>query len=211
MTQQLGKYLARALGTAAYRSHDADWRHVPKINLLASGRRVSNRTLIIGAAVVFLIEAILLLFFYADLTSVRDDTEAERRLLQSQELLLAAEEQDVQELHRELGQFQPGETIAQTGAYGELTAAHISWGAAISRLFQSEVPGVTFQSIVATPESGSTEVFGTAGEVRDMVRFQSEIQGASGILELLSLRWQEGDASLEFSAAFSVRQAANSE
>ena len=207
MTKLLKRYFSRRGRTVGLALPSDEWRRVPKINLLLIGRsRPASRTTVAALLAILLVEAIFLWTIYGDVTAARDDSEEQRReliLVQRTEDRLAAK---VQTLYQAIDQLQPAEQERSVFeiSYTELVKDRVEWGAYMLALFGTEVPGIQFQSVSTEPTSGNAEVFGVATSAAAMRSFQSEIANASDILDLISLRWAEGDASLDFSASFNM-------
>ena len=217
MTQFLKRYFSSRGNSAGFGLQDDEWRRgrgLPKINLLQQSRiRPASRLTVAGLLVVLVLEAIFLAIVYGDLTTARDDVDIQRQVLaglQQREDQLA---EKVQTLYQTIDQLQPTEQERNVveDSYRELTEGRVAWGAYMSALFGTVVSGVRFETVSTEPTGGNAEVFGTATNAAVMRSFQSEIVKASDILELNSLRWEEEEASLDFSASFTLKETSGNE
>ena len=79
-------------------------------------------------------------------------------------------------------------------------------GTSIAGIFSAQVPGVRFESVVADTSTGRVMISGTADDVGGVVGFQAQLRQTSDLVVLESLRWENGGASLSFSADLRVKK-----
>ena len=183
-----------------------DWRRVPKINLLPKTGRTPTARLVIGALIlVLVIEGIVALTMSTGLSSTRDDTEQTRLALAGAERQLTFIETEIQGLHSQIDQLRRGSGTS-ADVHAAIDAKRVDWGASIAGMFSAQVPGVRFESVVADTPAGKVMISGTADNVAGVVGFQAQLGQASDLVVLESLRWEEGEESLSFSADLSVNK-----
>ena len=183
------------------------WRQVPKIDLLRSagdrGGRIS-RSLRVGLFVVLVIEVLLAGIAYRNLSAVQEDMDGAQDELNAVARQSEAVAATVENLHRRIDEqkLALGEERQEKT---ELTSGRVDWGASLMALFGAEVAPVAFNSVVVRPAAGEVDVTGVALDISAIVAFQSEIKDASLLLDLQSMRWAEGDSSLDLFATFKIR------
>lgn len=206
MRQPVTRLLSRARwGAARGGPQGGDWRRVPKINLLPGRRAGLTKSHLIGALVAVLVIAAVFLFnTYMGLSSAQDQTERNRQALQAATKKLSVIEEELQNLITKKADLEQ-KRKADEQAILAATSEQIDWGASLSALLSTQGPGVRFEAITTKPDSRAVEVAGVATDVNAMVVFQSYVANVSDLLDLQSLRWQEGDSSLNFVASFMAR------
>ena len=183
------------------------WRQVPLINLLQSAggrRRTMYRVLRGGLVAVLLLEMLLAGAAYRNLTALRGDVRAAQEQLNTVGLQSEAVSATVQSLHRRIDErkLALGEARQEKTA---LTSSRIAWGASLMALFGAEVAPVAFNSVVVRPAVGEVDITGVAEDISAIIAFQSEIKDASLLLDLQSMRWEEGDSALDLFATFKIK------
>ena len=206
MTQLLQGYLGRRRGPTRPGLDGEDWRRVPKINLLPTIRRTATAKLVIlGLILVLAIEGIVALTVFNDLSGTRDDTAQTSLALSGAERRLTFIETEIQDLHSQIDQLRRGSGTSED-AFTAIDAKRVDWGASIAGIFGAQIPGVRFELVVTDTSTGKVILSGTADDVAGVVGFQAQLAQASNLILLESLRWEEGEASLSFSADLSVRK-----
>ena len=183
------------------------WRQVPKINLLrsAEGRRGRiSKSLRVGLFAVLVVEVLLAGIAYRNLSAVQEDMRGAQDELSAVGRQSEAVAATVQNLHRRIDErkLALGEERQEKS---ELTSSRVDWGASLMTLFGADVAPVTFNSVVVRPSASEVDVTGVALDVSAIIAFQSEIKDASLLLDLQSMRWEEGDSSLDLFATFKIR------
>ena len=183
------------------------WRQVPRINLLqpAGGRRrTMSKVLRGGLVAALLIETLLAGAAYRNLSAVREDVRAAQDELNAVGRQSEAVSATVQNLHRRIDErkLALGEARQEKTA---LTSSRGDWGTSLMALFGAEVAPVAFNSVVVRPTAGEVDVTGVARDISAIIAFQSEIKDASLLLDLQTMRWEEGDSSLDLFATFKIR------
>ena len=89
-------------------------------------------------------------------------------------------------------------------AYARITTERTDWASSIDALLRAETPDVRFTKIEAKP-GGKVEAAGTAAGPAAMVEFQGRMRVVEDILDLQSLKWEEGDSALLFTASIQVK------
>ena len=206
MTQPLQDYLGRRRGPTHPGLEGEDWRRVPKINLLPRiGRTSTAKLVIVGLILVLVIEGIVALTMSAGLSGIQDDTEQTNLALAGAERQLTFIETEIQDLHSQIDQLRRGSGTSED-AFTAINAKRVDWGASIAGMFGAQVPGVRFELVVTDTSTGKMIISGTADDVAGVVGFQAQLAQASNLVLLESLRWEEGEASLSFSADLSVKR-----
>ena len=183
------------------------WRQVPLINLLDSAggrRRTMYKVLRGGLVAVLLLETLLAGAAYRNLSALREDVRAAQDELNAVARESEAVSATVQNLHRRIDErkLALGEARQEKTA---LTSSRVDWGASLMALFGAEVAPVAFNSVVMRPAAGEVDVTGVALDISAIIAFQSEIKEASVLLDLQSMRWEEGDSSLDLFATFKIK------
>ena len=206
MTQLLRGYLSGNRGSAKFGLLGNEWRRVPKIDLLPPKGRGPIGTLLVVAMVLLLaVEAVLLWNLLSALSDAQAPKDQRARALLTVERQLATAETEVQRLNAEKDQLQRGRGNVDE-AQEELASAHMDWGTVLTAIFEAEIPGILFDSVITAPGAGGVGVVGTAENIEAIVSFQARIGDRADILDLQNLQWKEVDASLSFSAEFTVRR-----
>ena len=204
MTQLLQGYLGRRRGPTRPGLESEDWRRVPRINLLPrTGRTPTAKLVIVGLILFLVIEGIVALSMSTGVSGTRDDTEQTRLALAGAERRLTFIETEIQDLHSQIDQLRRGSGTSED-AVSAIDAKRVDWGASIAGMFVAQIPGVRFESVVTEPSTGKIAILGTADDVAGVVGFQAQLGQASNLVLLESLRWEEGEESLSFSADLSV-------
>ena len=84
-----------------------------------------------------------------------------------------------------LKKFEVEEALRPSKAVGR---ARLEWQRAFTTLFGIEAPRIVVNS-VETGDEGTLTLRGTADEVIDMERYQSELRARADTLQLISLEW----------------------
>ena len=153
---------------------------------------------------ILLVGVFLVLDQYRDREAGAQSVESAQSKLRAANQKLSAEQQLVTDLQAQIDDIQ-AQRHAKEVAYEELTAGHTQWHAAISTLWKTQVPGVTFES-VNIQVGGRLILDGTATDIDAMVKFQIQLSDVSPALDLQTLQWEETSESFEFTAAFNVEQ-----
>ena len=165
------------------------WQRVPKVNLLARPtRRIPIE--VISLLAFGVIAVILLLVAYSayqgmgdanDLVDARTTTLSQlRRDLINQQTLLDELQESIGLKKFELEEASRPSNVVET--------ARLDWQRAFTTLFGIEASRIVVNS-AETGDEGTLTLRGTADEVIDMERYQSEIRARADTLQLISLTW----------------------
>lgn len=205
MRRRLERVSADALPSVVP-SHDRHWRRVPKVNILPSRRATSPTVSILRAIflVVLLGEAFFIQGWYREQVDTVKVAEETTPQLQAAELQLSDQQQAVDVLRNELSQLQIRRSSREE-EFQAVAVGHIDWSVVLSTLFEAEAVGARFLSVFGDPD-GEVTLEGIATGPVTKRTLPTQLTGVSEVLDLQSIRWEQGSDPPAFTAIFRVRR-----
>ena len=197
--------------TRPWRGHsvqESNWRQVPRISLLPREKASPITPLVLGLLALLVVEGLALQYLYRDMSSINggasdlSEREREREVL-GVESAIADHEDEIRAVRDQLESLTAEQDLISL-AYARITTERTDWASSIDALLRAETPDVRFTKIEAKP-GGKVEAAGTAAGPAAMVEFQDRMRVVEDIHDLQSLKWEEGDSALLFTASIQVK------
>lgn len=192
-----------SIGGAAYGAADWDWRRVPKISLVSSGKARKKGLVIAGVALLLVIEVILILVLYFDRSGANSEIETQRRVLASAQSQESALQSDIGALAERIATLE-AQVAPTVQPEQQSSQAAVKWEPALTALIDLENADVRLESISPSPD-GTIKLKGRATGVAAIGQFQADLEINSDILELLSLQWKSEEIGVLFDATLQVK------
>jgi len=191
------------VGDAAYGGADWDWRRVPKISLISPGKAGRKGLLVLGVALLLVIEIFLILVLYFDRSGANSEIETQRRVLASAQSQASALQSDIGALNERIAasEVQVAPTTVPEQSPSKID---LKWEPALTALIDLESADVRLESI-STSADGTIKLNGVATGVAAIGQFQADLEANSDLLELLSLQWKGEETGVLFDATFQVK------
>lgn len=182
------------------------WRRVPNINILPHRRGTPPEILMFRGILlaVLLLAAYLAQDQYRQNAVAAQTASATKGQLQNTQRQIAALQQELEPLRAQITQLQQERDTRKQG-HQEILGDRMNWHAGLSALFGAQVPGISFEAVKVDPR-GEVTLEGVATEQRAMAELHTRLRGLSPILDLQSVKWESGSATLAFTALFKARR-----
>ena len=193
-----------SLGTAP--SLDRSWRQVPKINILVPQRTglISASQLRLALLLILLVEGFFIQGWYRGQTEAVQEIDSTKTELQALESDLGGRQKGLDALRAQISQLKVQRTN-KLKEFQEITGDNIDWDAVFVRLLSAEASGARYLSVIAEP-SGDLTLEGIALGPEAASTLPSQLTSVSDVLELQSIRWDQGNDPPSFTAMFRVRR-----
>lgn len=191
------------MGGAAYGGADWDWRRVPKISLISPGKAGKKGLLVLGVALLLVIEIVLILVLYFDRSGANSEIETQRRVLASAQSQASALQSDIGALNERIAALEV-QVAPTTVPEQSPSKIDLRWEPALTALIDLENADVRLESI-STSADGTIKLNGVATGVAAIGQFQADLEANSDLLELLSLQWKGEETGVLFDATLQVK------
>ena len=187
--------------------YERHWQRVPRINLLSPPRQFSARIILLRVLLVLaiLLTGFLLQAWYLDKQDHNDAIERAGVEIASVQQDLDVGQQALAGLETQVSELRQARDQAEA-RLEQATVGRVDWGNALGALYLAQAQeGVSFTS-VSGATGGQVTVVGTFADLVAKAAFDQQIERASQLLELLSIRVESLEGLRLFTATFQIKQ-----
>jgi Tfp pilus assembly protein PilN len=192
-----------SIGGAAYGTGDWDWRRVPKISIVSPGKAGRKGLVVMGIALLLIVEVVLIVVLYFDRSGTKGEIETQRRVLASAQSQASALQSDIGALNERIAGLE-AQMAPATQPEQQPAQAVVKWEPALTALTDLENADVRLEAISTSPD-GMIKLNGTATGIAAIGQFQADLEANSDIIELLSLQWKGEETGVLFDATLQVK------